>query len=292
MTTTSQFTLSERNGLVYKPHPRYLAQKQKGAAYTRVFTVLLLYYFIFFQVKQCCILLFPFQENSRIYFGWKHQENPSSSFVQVKGVANGGGLRRIPYDNITKAQLLERAQQLFFPNGKNINSIQLENCEVGLGNFAGEPFTEESFESTLSDYFTRQDSASKVRFYLLTFRALNITILATSGIINGFGESSQRYVEGKEDIASYIERVELYFAANYIKEDHKFSTFLPLIGADAYGVLCNLLAPDLPKDKSFAVLKEILIAHYSPKPILVAEQLKFHCRSQLESKLIAQLSCC
>ena len=26
MTTTSQFTLSERNGLVYKPHPRFLAQ--------------------------------------------------------------------------------------------------------------------------------------------------------------------------------------------------------------------------------------------------------------------------
>ena len=26
MTTTSQFTLPERNGLVYKPHPRFLAQ--------------------------------------------------------------------------------------------------------------------------------------------------------------------------------------------------------------------------------------------------------------------------
>ena len=211
----------------------------------------------------------------------------------MKGVANGGGLQRIPYDNITKAQLLERAQQLFFPNGKNINSIQLENCEVGLGNFAGEPFTEEeSLESTLSDYFTRHDSASKVRFYLLTFRALNITILATSGIINGFGGSSRRYVEGKEDIASYLERLELYFAANYVEEDHKFSTFLSLIGTDAYGVLCNLLDPDRPKDKSFAVLKEILTAHYSLKPILVAEQLKFHRHSQLESKLIAHLSCC
>ena len=26
MTTTTQFTLSERNGLVYKQHPRFLAQ--------------------------------------------------------------------------------------------------------------------------------------------------------------------------------------------------------------------------------------------------------------------------
>ena len=38
VTTTSQFTLSERNGLVYKPHP-HPKLKQKDAAYTRVFTV-------------------------------------------------------------------------------------------------------------------------------------------------------------------------------------------------------------------------------------------------------------
>ena len=34
------------------------------------------------------------------------------------------------------------------------------------------------------------------------------------------------YVDGKEDIASYIERVELYFAANYVKAGYKVATFL------------------------------------------------------------------
>ena len=96
------------------------------------------------------------------------------------------------------------------------------------------------------------------------------------------------YVDGKEDIASYIERVELYFAANYVEEDHEVATFLALIGADAYGVLRNLLAPDRPKDKSFVELKELLVAHYSPKPILIAERFKFHRRSQLESETVAQ----
>ena len=28
------------------------------------------------------------------------------------------------------------------------------------------------------------------------------------------------YVDGKKEIASYIERVELYFAANYVKADY------------------------------------------------------------------------
>lgn len=90
----------------------------------------------------------------------------------MEGLENGGGIRRVPYDDMTKTQLLERAQQIFFPNGKNSSqqTVELENCDVGLGNFAGEPFTEEeSFESTLSDYLTRHGLfASKVKFYLLT----------------------------------------------------------------------------------------------------------------------------
>ena len=55
-----------------------------------------------------------------------------------------------------------------------------------------------------------------------------------------------------------------------------------------YGVLRNLLAPERPKDKSFVEVKELLISHYSPKPILVAERVKFHCRHQHESKTVAQ----
>ena len=55
-----------------------------------------------------------------------------------------------------------------------------------------------------------------------------------------------------------------------------------------YGVLRNLLAPERLKDKSFVEVKELLISHYSPKPILVAERVKFHCCHQHESKTVAQ----
>ena len=58
-------------------------------------------------------------------------------------------------------------------------------------------------------------------------------------------------MDSKGDIARYIERVELYFAANYVKADYKVATFLAFIVADAYGVLRNLLSPERPKDKSF-----------------------------------------
>ena len=96
------------------------------------------------------------------------------------------------------------------------------------------------------------------------------------------------YIDGKKDIVSYIERVELYFAANYVEADYEVATFLA-IGADAYGVPRNLLAPELPKDKSFDELKELLVSHYSPEPILIAERFKFHRRNQHESETVAQL---
>ena len=88
------------------------------------------------------------------------------------------------------------------------------------------------------------------------------------------------YIDGKEDIGCYIERVELYFAANYVEADFEVATFLALIGAGC--VRRNLLAPELPKDKSFDELKELLVSHYSPKPILIAERYKFHRRNQHE----------
>ena len=56
-------------------------------------------------------------------------------------------------------------------------------------------------------------------------------------------------MDGKEDIGSYLERVELYFAANYVKKDNEVATLLAEVGADAYGVLRNLLAS--PFDKLF-----------------------------------------
>ena len=77
--------------------------------------------------------------------------------------------------------------------------------------------------------------------------------------------------------------------ANYVKANYEVATFLALIGADAYGVLRNLLAPEHPKYKSFDELKDLLVSHYSPQPILIAERFKFHSRNQHRSETVAQL---
>ena len=53
-------------------------------------------------------------------------------------------------------------------------------------------------------------------------------------------------MDGKEDIASYVERMELY------------DTFIAFIVSDAYGVLRNLLAPENPKYVFCAIVCNVM----------------------------------
>ena len=118
-------------------------------------------------------LFFVFQRRGGeyIYLGWKHLKNQFSPYVQVRGIANGGGLRRIPYSDLTTSQLLQRATDIFFPNGKSPlpKAGELERCTYELGNFAGEPLKDKEEHFSLSDYLSKNGLyASRVRFYLLT----------------------------------------------------------------------------------------------------------------------------
>ena len=47
----------------------------------------------------------------------------------------------------------------------------------------------------------------------------------------------------EDSIASYLERVELYFVANDTNSDKKVPVFLSAAGARTYSLLCDLLAP-------------------------------------------------
>jgi len=91
-----------------------------------------------------------------------------------------------------------------------------------------------------------------------------------------------------EDVEQYLERLEMLLMilrlemllANGVKEDKKVGHMLSNIGAKAYAVLKNLLAPDELKDSSLASIKEKLIAHYKPKPPVIRQRFVFHQRIQ------------
>ena len=60
--------------------------------------------------------------------------------------------------------------------------------------------------------------------------------------------------------------------ANKVTEDDRVLVFLSILGGHTYEVLRSLSAPDLPESKTYAALVSLLIAHYEPKPIVIAER--------------------
>lgn len=92
------------------------------------------------------------------------------------------------------------------------------------------------------------------------------------------------------DVTTYIERVEQLFLCNEVEESKKVCLFLTLIGGEAYSILKDLVAPALPKDKSYEELKEVLKSHYSPKRLIIAERYKFYTTSQEAHETVTNFS--
>ena len=93
-----------------------------------------------------------------------------------------------------------------------------------------------------------------------------------------------------EDFDCYIECMEQHFITNDVLETKKVATFLLTMGAKAYKVLRNLVAPDSPKDKRFNNLVKMLHMHLKPKPLVIAERFKFYKRLQHEEESVAEYS--
>lgn len=56
----------------------------------------------------------------------------------------------------------------------------------------------------------------------------------------------------------------------------KVPLFVTLIGGEAYEDIKDLVSPELPSYPTYDQLRNILINHYSPKKLLIAERYKFY----------------
>ncbi len=102
----------------------------------------------------------------------------------------------------------------------------------------------------------------------------------------------EEYQQG-QDWAEYIERLEFYFTANDIGEDKdkdlvkRQSILLTVCGSQTYSLVRNLCARKIPKDKTYAELKDLVKDHLCPKPIVIAERFKFLQRNQKDSESVS-----
>ncbi|XP_061164934.1 uncharacterized protein K02A2.6-like [Saccostrea echinata] len=90
----------------------------------------------------------------------------------------------------------------------------------------------------------------------------------------------EQFDDSVESWESYEERLQAFFLANDIDNNHKVPALISLIGPKTYTLLKNLIAPAKATDKGIKDLLKALREHLSPKPSVIAERFRFHKRNQ------------
>ena len=97
----------------------------------------------------------------------------------------------------------------------------------------------------------------------------------------------QEFNPETETVTAYIERFQMFVSANSIADDKLVPTLLTVVGSTHYTLIRGLISPELPKDKSFDELVDVLKKHYDPEPIIIAERFHFYERRQKPTESIA-----
>ena len=93
----------------------------------------------------------------------------------------------------------------------------------------------------------------------------------------GWRLRSAKSEPSQEEWTQYVERLEHYFVANGISDAaQKKAILLTVIGAAAYKLLRNLVAPEKPGDKEYLALLEAMRQHHSPIPSEIVQRFKFN----------------
>ena len=86
----------------------------------------------------------------------------------------------------------------------------------------------------------------------------------------------------------WVQRLEGAFAAFQVEESKKVAYFLHYIGAKAFDTVCDKLTPEDPYQQAYMRLRKILEEFYSPMPLEIAENFRFHQRKQREEESLQE----
>lgn len=92
--------------------------------------------------------------------------------------------------------------------------------------------------------------------------------------------------EGIEQWSSYKERFVCFVQANSITADKLVPMFLSVVGPKTFNLLWCLVQPEKPANVSYRNIVATLAAHFSPKPLLIAERFRFHKGNQEEGESV------
>ena len=79
-----------------------------------------------------------------------------------------------------------------------------------------------------------------------------------------------------ERMSAYLERLQMFFAANDVKEEKQVHMLLSVIGGKTYSLLSDLLSPEKPSEKTFRELQRVLLTHFEPKQLVITKSFHLH----------------
>ena len=98
---------------------------------------------------------------------------------------------------------------------------------------------------------------------------------AVIGTVGEFDDKSDTWT-------NYIDRLDQFFIANDIsapqegQNDKRKAILLSCVGPKTYSLLCNLVQPNKPGDKSYDEIVSIVKNHHNPKPSEIVQRFKFN----------------
>ena len=103
----------------------------------------------------------------RIQVRWHHYDKTMGKYLPVR-LKNGGGNRFIAYlpsDPPTLPDILQKASELYFPNGQNRFAGQLNKLKKDLTDSSGDVITEFPYEGTVSDHLNAKGMYPSSTFF-------------------------------------------------------------------------------------------------------------------------------
>ena len=77
-----------------------------------------------------------------------------------------------------------------------------------------------------------------------------------------------------EDWASRTEKMNQYFLANDVNDAAKKRAILSVMDNKIYTLIRDLVTPNVPTDKTYQELVDLLTTHLEPKPSVIVERFK------------------
>ncbi|XP_072388362.1 uncharacterized protein [Diabrotica undecimpunctata] len=102
--------------------------------------------------------------------------------------------------------------------------------------------------------------------------------------VSTFQFSVESFNQSATKWSRWVKRLEGAYKVFKIPDEMRLPYLLHYMGSEAYDTLCDKLAPEVPEDKSYDDIVNLMDNFYNPAPLEIAEIFRFQSKRQAEGE--------